>query len=388
MDFGQTEPGAGTRRASARAGGESVVTERDEPSGSEQTERRRIEQAQRGDQDAFAELSRPLQRELHLHCYRMLGSLDDADDALQETLFRAWRGIDRFEPRSPVRAWFYRIATNVSLSMLTRRVHRAEIPTADLLGERDPGGHEREEPVHLDPYPDRLLDLHAPVDAEPEATAIRREGIELAFVSAVQLLPPRQRAAIVLHDVVGYPAAEIAAMLDSTVAGVNSALQRARASLEAERRFGVVARPHTGRGGPEEQSLVRRLVDAWHAVDIPAIAALLTEDALLTMPPQPERYVGRDEIAAFISTVPAGGRLDRFRFVPVRVNRQPALAAYLRRAESGPYRADAVIVLAIDDGAIASLTRFGDARLFDRLGLPPAIDDELQPVSLAEIEPN
>jgi RNA polymerase sigma-70 factor (ECF subfamily) len=337
-------------------------------------EAERLAAARTGDEVAFEELTLPLQRELHIHCYRMLGSLDDADDALQETLLRAWRQLDRFEPRAPFRAWLYRIATNVCLTMLTRRARRGEVP-ATLLGEtHGAAGRKGGEPMHLDPYPDRLLDELVPRAPGPEATVVEQESVELAFVSAVQILPATQRATLLLRDVIGYTAAEVAGILGTTVAGVNSALQRARATLERERIAGRVTRTHARTDAKTEQALVRRLTDAWHAADVSSIVALLTEDALLTMPPLPDRYVGRDAIGAFLASRPAGGRLERFRLVPTRANRQPALATYLREGDGGVYRAEDMLVLAIEDEAIASLVRFRDPALFERFGLPATLD--------------
>jgi RNA polymerase sigma-70 factor (ECF subfamily) len=228
--------------------------------------------------------------------------------------------------------------------------------------------------MYLDPYPDRLLDELVPPAPGPEATVESWESVELAFVAAAQLLPPRQRATLLLRDVIGYPAAEVAEMLATSVAAVNSALQRARATLEQERIAGRVTRTHARTDRGTEHALVRRLADAWHAADVPSIVALLTEDALLTMPPQPERYVGREAIGTFFSTVPGGGRLDRFRLVPTRANRQPAVAAYVRAQDVGRYHAHAVIVLAISDDAIASIVRFADPALFARFGLPATIE--------------
>jgi RNA polymerase sigma-70 factor (ECF subfamily) len=340
----------------------------------DQTETDRLAAAQGGDETAFAELTRPLQREIHVHCYRMLGSLDHADDALQETLLRAWRGLDRFEPRAPFRAWLYRIATNVSLTLLARRTSRNEItPTTpeDDLDDTGKGG----EPVYLDPYPDRLLDELAPITPGPEAAIEQQESVELAFVAAVQLLPPRQRATLLLRDVIGYSASEVAAMLATSVAGVNSALQRARTTLDRERDAGLIARPHSCPAAATERALVRRLVDAWHTADISAMVSVLTEDALLAMPPQPERYVGRKAIGAFFATVPGGGRLDRFRHVPIRANRQPAIASYYRGGDTGPYQAHGIVVLSLEGNAIASITRFGNAEHFPRFGLPTTITD-------------
>lgn len=192
---------------------------------------------------------------------------------------------------------------------------------------------------------------------DPEATVELGESVELAFVAAAQFLPPRQRATLLLRDVIGYSVTEVAEMLVTTTAGVNSAHQRARASLERERASGRIARGHVAGDPTVEAGLVRRLVAAWHASDIPSITAVLTEDALVAMPPEPERYIGREAIAAFLAVGPGGGRLDRFRLVPTRANRQPALAAYYREGDTGPYHAHAVFMLAIDDGAITSLTR-------------------------------
>jgi RNA polymerase sigma-70 factor (ECF subfamily) len=339
-----------------------------------QTEIDSLVAARMGDEVAFEELTGPFQRELHVHCYRMLGALPDADDALQETLLRAWRQLDRFEPRAPFRAWLYRIATNVCLTTLARRARRNEVAAADLEVVLTNGRPPEGEPMHLEPYPDRLLDELAPATPGPEATVEREESVELAFVAAVQLLPPRQRATLLLRDVIGYTTAEVATMLATSVAGVNSALQRARATLERERHAGRITRAHARTDGAIEQPLVRRLIDAWHAADVGAIVSLLTEDALLTMPPEPERYVGRDVLCSFFATVPAGGRLDRFRLVPTRANRQPAVAAYLRDGDDGVYWAHAVVVLAIQGEAIASIVRFADPDLFARFCLPTALD--------------
>ncbi len=337
-------------------------------------EAERLAAAKTGDERAFEELTLPLQRELHIHCYRMLGTMEDADDALQETLLRAWRQIARFEPRAPLRAWLYRIATNVCLTMLARRARRGEVAFLNQDDGRGESSRQEGEPVRLQPYPDHLLDELATAVSGPEATVEHQESIELAFVAAVQLLPPRQRAILLLRDVIGYTAAEVATMLETSIAGVNSALQRARATLAQERAANRVTHSHASPGAVTEQALVQRLVDAWHAADVSSIVAILTEDALLTMPPRPDRYVGRQAIGAFLATGPAGGRLDRFRLVPTRANRQPAVAAYWRDGDDGVYQAHAVIVLAFDGKAIASLTRFADPALFTRFGLPASVD--------------
>lgn len=328
--------------------------------------------ARAGDEGAFATLTQPFQRELHVHCYRMLGSLDDADDALQETRLRAWRALDRFEPRAPFRAWLYRIATNVCLTMLAQRSRRGEVLASSLLAGRD-GDFER---VTLDPYPDRLLDETVSIGRDPQATVEQWESVELAFVAAVQVLPPRQRATLLLRDVMGYSAKEVAAMLETSSASINSAHQRARSTLAHERATGRIARAHSSRNPEVEQLLVRRLIDAWHSVDVASIVAVLTEDALLTMPPQPERYVGRDEIAAFLSTVPGDGRLDRFHLLPTRANRQPALAAYYREGGSGDFHPHGIFVLGISEGAIASFTRLNGSGFPVRFDLPSMINGD------------
>lgn len=325
-----------------------------------------------GDEGAFAALTQPFLREIHIHCYRMLGSLADADDALQDTLLRAWKGLARFEPRAPFRAWLYRIASNVCLTMLSQRTRRGEIMASSITAGREGDG----EHVSLDPYPDRLLNGLTPAGSDPQSVLEQREGIELAFVAAVQVLPPRQRATLLLRDVMGYSATEVASMLETSSAGVNSSLQRARGTLAQERITGRIARTH-GPGDPDaNQLLVRRLVDAWHAADVASIVAVLTEDALLAMPPQPMRYVGRDEIAVFLATVPGGGRLERFRLVPTRANRQPALATYYRAGDAGEYHAHGVLVLSIAGGAISSLTRFVSPNLVERFGLPSSISGQ------------
>ena len=230
--------------------------------------------------------------------------------------------------------------------------------------------------MQLHPYPDHLLDELAPVTPGPEATIEQHESVELAFVAAVQLLPPRQRASLLLRDVIGYNVAEVATMLETSVAGINSALQRARTTLEQERLAGQVTRRHSKTDTATEQALVRHLVEAWHSANVPAIVAVLTEDALLAMPPEPEHYVGRDVIGVFLATQVAGGRLDRFRLVPMRANRQPALAVYYRDGDAGVFDAHAIVTIALDGDAIASLTRFADPLLFERFGLPPTHDGQ------------
>jgi RNA polymerase sigma-70 factor (TIGR02960 family) len=337
-------------------------------------EQERIAAAREGDGGAFEELTQPLRRELHVHCYRMLGTLDDADDALQETLLRAWRHLDSYASRASFRAWLYRIATNVCLTMLERAGRQNEIAFDRVAGTLELASRQGEEPVHLQPYPDHLLSELRRGEAGPEAIVEQRESVELAFVAAVQSLPARQRATLLLRDVIGYSAAEVATMLGTSVAAVNSALQRARVTLAEARDRGTRSRAHASPGAATEQVLVDRFVAAWQAVDVPAIVAILTEDALFSMPPEPRYFIGRDDIAAFLATGPAQGRLDRFRMVPTRANHQPALASYYRDGDDGPFHAHGIVVLSFRGEALASLCRFGDASLFARFGLPPTVD--------------
>jgi RNA polymerase sigma-70 factor, ECF subfamily len=308
-----------------------------------------------GDEQAFVRLTGPHRQALHVHCYRILGSLHDADDALQETMLRAWRGIDRFEPRAPLVAWLYRIATNVCRRMLEQR------------------GRQVSPDSHLEPYPERLLDELRSSEPGPEAVIEERESVGLAFVTAMQLLPPRQRIAVILRDVLGWSADEVAALLGDSVASVNSALQRGRERLERERREGAITRIHAPRDLRTEARLMERFQDAWAAVDIPGLVALLADDALLTMPPEAARIAGRSAIGGFFGTVPLDGDLTRIRLLPARANGQPALAAYAREEPGGPFAAYGVMVFAIQDDRIAGIVGFPDVdrpELFERLGLP------------------
>jgi RNA polymerase sigma-70 factor, ECF subfamily len=305
-----------------------------------------------GDEQAFVQLTAPLRRRLHAHCYRMLGSVDDADDALQETMLRAWRGLEGFEPRAELSAWCYRIATNVCLRMIEQRGRR-EAAAID---------------AYLQPYPDKLLET-------PEGEAERRESVGLAFIAAMQLLPPRQRAALVLRDVLDWSARDAAEVLDISVAAANSALQRARERVEREHREGTFARLHRPADERAESALMRRFVDAWEAVDVERLTALLADDALLTMPPEPMRVVGPAEIGGFFATVPMDGRLDLIRLVPARANGQPALAAFVQEADDQPFRAYGIMVFAVDGDRIAGITGFaGYPELFPAFGLPAELD--------------
>lgn len=313
--------------------------------------------AQRGDEQAFVRLVEPHERGLHLHGYRMLGNLDDADDALQETLLRAWKGLPDFEPRAPLAAWLYRIATNVALRMIDQRRRKGQ--TVD---------------GHLQPYPDRFLDELAASDPALDDQLALREGVALAFIAALQLLPPKQRAVLVLRDVLAWSASDTAALLDDTTTAVNSALQRARSRLTIEREQGTLARLHRPAGDRAQAAVMAEFLAAWDAIDVPRIMALLTDDALLTMPPMGVRYAGPRAIGEFFATQPAGGRLERIRHVQTGANRQPALASYADEEQIGIHDAYGVMVFAIRGARIAGITGFPrDAGLFPQLGLPAAL---------------
>src|SRR5919198_1357525 len=300
--------------------------------------------ARAGDEDAFRRLTDTYPRELHLHCYRMLGSLHEAEDGVQETLLRAWRHLAGFEGRSSFRAWLYSIATNVCLSQRRRRrPDIAGLPTALV----EAVARSTEPAITLSPYPDAWLDQLAARSGDPVAAYDLRESVYLAFLAAIQLLPPRQRAVLILRDVLGWSAEEVARLLEATTASVNSALQRARSTLEQQRAAGRLNAARPAPSGEVEQSLVRRYIEAWDAVDVGRLAGLLKSDVVLTMPPLPLRYAGRDAVAEFFATMPAGGALDRFRLVPTRANRQPAVAVYRLEAESQTFRAWGIFVLGL-----------------------------------------
>jgi RNA polymerase sigma-70 factor, ECF subfamily len=312
--------------------------------------------ARSGDEQAFVRLTGPHRAALHAHCYRLLGSLHDADDAMQETLLRAWRGLDGFEPRAPLVAWLYRIATNVSLRMLEQRKRAATVD------------------AHLEPYPEQLIAELPSAEVGPEAAVESREAIGLAFVAAVQLLPPKQRAVLVLRDVLGWSAREVAGLLDESVAAVNSALQRAHARLEREQTDRSLARAHRPTNSRSEALLMRRFQDAWDAVDIDGIVALLAGDALMTMPPEGVRISGAVEIGQFFATQPLEGRLDRIRLRFGSANGQPTLAAYAEDPADGRFGAYGLMVFAIEGERIVGITGFPQRELFTRLGFPLELD--------------
>jgi RNA polymerase sigma-70 factor (TIGR02960 family) len=309
------------------------------------------------DEQAFRELTEPHRRELQVHCYRILGSVQDAEDLVQETLLAAWRGLDAFEGRASLRAWLYRIATNRCLNALRARSRR---PQEVQAMDDSPEPTRRTEPVWLEPYPDVLLE-DVP---DPAARYEARESIELAFIVALQHLPPRQRAAVVLRDVLGFRTAEVADILESSEASVKGALQRARAALPAVDRDRA-PQPNSAR----ERRLVGHFADAVERGDVDAMVALLTDDSRLTMPPQPVEYQGHEAIAAFLHHR-AELRGVPLRLVPTRANTQPAFGCYLPDAHAAIARPYALFVLTLEGDAIAAVTWFSDTGVFPHFGLP------------------
>jgi RNA polymerase sigma-70 factor (TIGR02960 family) len=327
-----------------------------------------LTQARAGDEEAFRELTDPYRRELQLHCYRILGSMQDAEDMLQETLLAAWRSLEAFEGRASVRSWLYRIATNRCLDALRARSRRPREVSA-MQHERAPEPTGRFEPTWLEPYPDVLLEDIPDRSAGPAARYEARESIELAFIVALQHLPPGQRAALVLRDVLGFRTAEVAEMLDTGEGSVKGAVQRARAGLEAR-----LPDPDRERapqpGSARERDLVSRFADAVEGGDVDDIVALLTDDALLRMPPQPEQYQGHEPIAAFLRHR-AELRGAPLRVVPTRANTQPAFGCYVLDAQTGIARPRrGLLVLTLDGAKVSAMTWFGDTSVYPHFGLP------------------
>jgi RNA polymerase sigma-70 factor (ECF subfamily) len=328
-----------------------------------------VEAARGGDERAFRALVEPLGRELHAYAYRMLGGFHDADDALQESRLKAWRALATYEPRASFRAWMYRIVTNTCLDLLklrSRRVLPQDVSPSIAPG--PPTTAPRADIAWIEPYPDALL----PAVPSPEQAVRLREGIRLAFVRVVQMLPPRQRAALILHDVLDWSVAEVAGMLETTEAAINSALQRARAAI---------ARPRAGSAAPalapRHAEVVERFVRAWETGDFDDLVALLATDAVMSMPPWEYWLDGKD---AVVATMQSTGTWDgvprpgRYRIVPAPMNGEPAGLAYVR-APDGRYHAVCLTVLSLDaDGRIAELTTFVLPELFAAWGFPAVLD--------------
>jgi RNA polymerase sigma-70 factor (ECF subfamily) len=323
-----------------------------------------LARARAGDDEAFRELTDPYRRELQLHCYRILSSVQDAEDTVQETMLAAWRNLAAFEGRASVRSWLYRIATNRCLDALrarSRRPHEVQAMDDSPLPTR------RTESVWLEPYPDVLLDDIPERAPGPAARYEARESVELAFIAALQGLPPRQRAALVLRDVLGFRNAEVAEMLDTGELSVKGALQRARATLRARLPAADRERAPLPNSASERQ-LVGRFADAFQSGDVDELVTLLTDDALLTMPPLPLEYQGHETIAAFLRyRVPLRGA--PMHVVPTRANTQPALGCYLQDAHAAIARPFGLIVLTLEGDRISTITRF-DASVFPHFGLP------------------
>ena len=327
-----------------------------------------ISRARAGDGDAFRELTEQHRAELQVHCYRMLGSVQDAEDVLQDTLLAAWRGISAFEGRSSVRTWLYRIATNRCLNARRSAGRRAakegkgpamELPEPTRLGEV----------AWLEPYPDLLLEGAMDVPLGPEARYERTEFISLAFVTALQVLPPRQVAVLVLRDVLGFTAIEVADMLDSTVESVKSALKRARGGLQRRMAADADHVPPPAADSPVEDAVVAKFVAAYESADLGALVAMLTDDVFMSMPPMPFEYMGREAVARMCTGIFGSGR--RFDLVPTRANGQPAFGAYVS-ALTGIRHGTSLFVLGLSGDRICAMTRF-DSSVFPWFGLPRSL---------------
>ncbi|MFC5186946.1 sigma-70 family RNA polymerase sigma factor [Actinomadura harenae] len=325
-----------------------------------------IGRARGGDGEAFQTLTEPHHRELLVHCYRMLGSFQDAEDALQDTLLSAWRGLAGFDGRASLRTWLYRIATNTCLSALRaanrRPAKHADLPTFDL-----PEPTRLGEIVWLQPYPDALLEGTIARPPGPEARAEQAEAVSLAFVTALQLLPPRQLAVLILRDVLDFPAAQVADMLDTSVDSVKSALKRARAGLREHQ--STDHEPPPPPGSPTEDTIVAKFVTAFESADVDALVGLLTDDVFISMPPLPLEYEGLDVVARFCANVFSNGR--RFDLVPSRANGQPAFGIYLRTA-SGIRHGTGLFVLTLAGPRIRAMARFENTML-PAFGLPRSL---------------
>jgi RNA polymerase sigma-70 factor (TIGR02960 family) len=328
-----------------------------------------VSKARAGDGDAFRELAEPHRRELRAHCYRMLGSLHDAEEALQETLLAAWQGFGQFEGRSSLRTWLYKIATNRCLNA-RRSAARRVAKAWDVPGVEPPEPTRLGEVPWLEPYPDALLDEGAVnLSRDPHVLYEKSESISLTFVAALQVLPHRQLAVLVLCDVLGFEASEVATMLDSTVDSVSSALKRARANLQQRRTHAGDAPRSPAPGSPSEEAIAARFVRAYEGADLDGLVALLTDDVFMSMPPMPLEYEGRDLVARFCGLLFGSGR--RFHLVPARANGQPAFGTYVRDA-SGILRGTGLITLSLRGDRICAMSRF-EPSVLSWFGLPSSL---------------
>jgi RNA polymerase sigma-70 factor (TIGR02960 family) len=353
------------RRLGKRKIGESTVSGQMTGSESLKTDEL-ISRARAGDAVAFQKLTESHRRELHVHCYRMLGCLQDAEDTLQETLLAAWQGFEGFEGRASLRTWLYRIATNRCLNA-RRSASRRPAKAWDVPGVEPPEPTRLGEVAWLDPFPDSLLDERA-TDAPlgPEVRYIQTESISLAFVAALQVLPRRQLAVLILSDILGFEASEVASMIDSTVDSVNSARKRARANLQQRMQTSADRPRPPAMGSAAEEVIVAKFVRAYESADLDALVALFTDDVFMSMPPYPLEYEGRDPVARFCALLFDGGR--RFSLVPTRANGQPVFGAYVHSV-SGVPQGVGVIAVSLSGERICALTFF-EPRALPWFGLP------------------
>jgi RNA polymerase sigma-70 factor (TIGR02960 family) len=332
-----------------------------------------LARARAGDDRAFGELTDPYLGELRVHCYRILGSLQDAEDTLQETLLAAWRGLDRYEGRASLRTWLYQIATNRCLNALRASSRRPRAEPADPSFLRSEPTR-RGEPVRLEPYPDVLLDGLPDLAAGPEARYEAKESIALAFVAAIQHLPPRQRAVLVLRDVLGFRSAEVADLLGVSEASVNSALQRARATMALANQW--PGRDREGLSLPRsagQRDLAARFASAFANHDVDAVVALLTDDAWFTMPPVTVEYQGPAAIAGFLREVFAWHGGKPYRLIATGANGQPAYGLYIADGHAPVFRAHGIVVLTVEGDRLSAITRFADNSLMGWFGLPRSL---------------
>jgi RNA polymerase sigma-70 factor (ECF subfamily) len=330
--------------------------------------------ARAGDEEAFRQLVATHRRELHVYCYRILGSTQDAEDALQETLLAAWQGLAGFEGRSALRTWLYHVATNRCLNMLrsARRRPQSAGLSIDMAVLPQPSG--QGEVLWLEPYPDLLLDELADDTPGPQARYETRESISLAFVRAVQLLPPRQRAVLILRDVLGFHAAEVASMLDSSQESVTSALKRARATLDRRLDTEADREPPPAPDSDDERELIEAFTQAFVAADVDALIALLSDDVRLAMPPLPLQYDGRDLAGRFLATAFRARAGRQYRMVPTRANGQPAFGVYALDPGDSVYRSMGVFVLGLTGNQISDITRF-ETSVLPYFALPRTLRD-------------